>query len=476
MQNLFIIALSIYGGSLLIIGYAANRYNKTLTDYLIAGRRLSLLLAVPTVVATWFGAGSCMGVSGTVYKQGFYGVIPDPFGCALALLLAGLFFAVPFYRLKIITISDLLAKSYGASFERIATLFMIPFYIGTLASQMLAMGYLFHIVSGVDVQWGILLGSFIVLSYTVYGGMWAVTLTDFVQFGLVILGLCLILPICFKQTESASALMHQFLNEFSTLWPQGAIEWHWSSYLGRILLTGLGAIMGQDIIQRLVASKSEQVARTSAILGGILYLLLGFIPLLIGIAGREIYPNLEQPEQLIPLLAKQYLSPVLFTCFAIGLLAAIMSTADSYLLAGTSLLVNNVFLKKWPVEDERKKIKLLQYTNILFALIALLLAFSGSSIFDLMVHSGATLFVSILVPTCMALFCKSTHRTAAWSAFFGGLLVWLAYIIYHFTHLSTQHENILFSAAFFGAVGSLFAYGSGRAFSRLKRTCDTYVF
>lgn len=458
VSKICILILGSYFLMMLLVGYWIGRKINNLEDYLIAGRKLPFLLAVPTLVATWFGAGSCMGVSGTVYSQGFYGVLADPFGCAFALIIAGLFFAIPFRRLNVLTVSDLLGKAYGPRFERIATLLTIPFYIGTLASQMVAMGYLFQVVSGGAVEWGILLGSLGVLLYTVSGGMWAVTLTDFIQVALLTLGLVLLLPICFEQSPNISATTHTFLNEFTTLVPNASSNTQWLSFLGRIFMTGLGAIMGQDIIQRLMASHTEKIARSSAITGGFLYLFLGLIPLFVGIAGRDILPDLEKPEQLIPLLAQQFLSPLGFAVCACGLLAAIMSTADSYLLAGTSLVVNNVILKMYPMKTEKNKLKLVRWTNVVFALMALILALSGPTIFDLMVHSGATLFVSIFVPTTAALFWKSQHRLAAWGALFGGLIAWLGFMLIRFNFSSDHYEDVLFSAAFLGGMVSLMVY------------------
>lgn len=464
---LLISGLTVYLLTMLVIGYVASKNIKTMDDYLIAGRKLSFFLAVPTIVATWFGAGSCMGVSGTVYSQGFFGVLPDPFGCALSLLIVGLFFAIPLRRLKLLTISDLLHQAYGTRFEKAATLLTIPFYIGTLASQMLAMGYIFNIVTGGPIEWGIFLGSFIVLAYTVTGGMWAVTLTDFVQLGILIIGMLLLLPICFENTSDLAKVSSNFLHEFTTLIPNNLTtanpttntsEATWLGYGGRIFMTGLGAIMGQDLIQRVLASRDEKTARTSAISAGFLYFALGLIPLFVGIAGRDILPNLEKPEQLIPILAQTYLSPIGFTIFACGILAAIMSTADSYLLAGTSLVVNNIILKVYPIQTEKNKIKLLRWTNIIFAVFALILALSGPSIFDLMVHSGATLFVSIFVPTCAALFWKSSNRVSAWVSLIGGLGAWLGYILSHFALFQANYEEVLFSAAFFGAIISMMSY------------------
>lgn len=455
MTWIFIIGVGIYFVLMAVIGYLASRKVKTLEDYLIAGRRLPFYLALPTVVATWFGAGSSMGVSGTVYSQGFYGVIADPFGCSLALLIAGLFFAAPFRRLKLLTISDLLGQAYGARFEKISSLIVLPFYVGTLASQMLAMGYVFQIVSGSQLEVGILIGAAIVVTYTVSGGMWAVTLTDFIQFGMLSLGLLIILPIAFQEVKDSRLVMDTFVNEFSTLMPKGEqTSFSWLAYSGRILMTGLGAIMGHDLLQRFLASRTEKVARYSGVVGACVYMLLGLIPLFIGIAGRDIYPNLETPEHLIPLLAKEYLSPIAFTLFACGLFSAIMSTADSYLLAGTTLVANNVILKIRPISNEKNKIAMLRFVNLTIALIALALAFTGQSIFNMMVHSGTILFVAIFVPASAALFWKGANAPAAWLSVICGIAGWLGFIFFG----GEVNEDLLFASASFGALASLFAY------------------
>lgn len=455
-MTIFLAGIGFYFISMTLIGYLASRKVSTLEDYLIAGRRLPFYLAVPTLVATFFGAGSCMGVSGAVYTQGFYGVIADPFGCTLALTIAGLFFVAPLRRLKLLTISDLLRKAYGPLFERVATLMMIPFYIGTLAAQMLAMGYIFQIVSGFTAEAGIIFGSAIMVFYTISGGMWAVTLTDFVQLGLLMIGLIVLVPVTLEQLSQPAVVFDTFVHEFTTLVPLHNTETDWLAYTGRILMTGLGAIMGQDLLQRTMSSKSESIAKWSTLTGAVFYILLGLIPLFIGIAGREIFPDLERPEQLIPLLAQEYLSPITFTIFACGLLAAIMSTADSYLLAGTTLLTHNVLLKIWPVVDERNKIKMLRYFNLIIAMMAFALASSGPTIFDMMVHSGATLFVAIFVPVSGALFLKNATPFRGWSALVGGTAVWLGYLFYRLS-FEDLNEDLLFSAS---ALGGAFSFVS----------------
>jgi len=466
----FIIGVCLYLVIMAFVGYFASRRVNTMEDYVVAGRNLPLYLAVPTLVATWFGAGSSMGVSGTVYSQGFFGVIADPFGCSLALLIAGLFYAAPFRRLGVLTVSDLMYNAYGSTFEKVSTLLVIPSYVGILASQMLAMGYVFEVVSGMPVEIGIIIGSFIVIVYTVTGGMWAVTLTDCIQLVLIILGLVLIAPIAYNQVSDQEIVVQSFFHEFSTLIPKDSSQVNWLSYSGRILLTALGAIMSQSLIQRFLACKTERTARYSGLISAAIYFSLGLIPLFIGIAGRDIFPNLAKPEQLIPLLAKEFLSPFTFTLFACGLFSAIMSTADSYLLAGTSLLTNNILLKIWPVKEESSKIRLLRFVNLLISAMALGLAFSGQSIFDMIVHSSALLLVAIFIPASAALFWRGANRSSAWVSVIGGIVAWLGFILYYFDNLYINYDDVLFSAAVIGCIASLVCY-VGTSIFVIKNGC-----
>jgi len=131
-----------YMAAMLAVGFWASRRVKNLTDFLVAGRRLPFSLAVTTLFATWFGAGSCMGASGTAYTDGLLGVISDPFAAGLSLILAGLVYVALFRRMELLTVTDVFGRYYGKGAEVFASVLMVPVYIGWLGSQMVALGYL----------------------------------------------------------------------------------------------------------------------------------------------------------------------------------------------------------------------------------------------------------------------------------------------------------------------------------------------
>ena len=180
-SNLIVlIGVIIYMTGMLLVGYWSSRRIHNLADFLVAGRSLPFYLATATLFATWFGAGPCMGSAGTAYSEGLMGVISDPFAAGVSLILAGFFYVAFLRRLKLLTVTDIFGRYYSKNSEIFASLLMVPVYIGWLGSQMVALGYILHALTGIDSLYGIIIGAIIVLLYTIAGGMWAVTLTDFI--------------------------------------------------------------------------------------------------------------------------------------------------------------------------------------------------------------------------------------------------------------------------------------------------------
>ncbi len=464
---MIVIGLSIYLIAMMVIGLVAGSRVKDLDDYLVAGRKLPYFLVVPTIVATWFGAGTCMGVSGIAYTGGLKETIADPFGCSVALLLAALFFVKQLRKRNFVTISDMMRVAYGKKAETFASFLMIPFYVGTLASQLVAIGYIFALFTGMDTFTGIFLGALAVVIYTTAGGMWAVTVTDLVQFVFLVGSVVMLLVYSLGSVPDFFVLASTVKSDLSNILPHHLNCSGWCSYLGRWLMTGLGGIMGQDLIQRALAAKSENVAKAGTLTAAVLYLVLGMIPIIIGVAGRLSMPDLQEPELLIPIMAQKVFTPFLFTIFVIGLLSAIMSTADSYLLAGTSILVHNVIV---PLSrDDRHALLYMRTVNIILVVLALFIGMALPRIFDLMVHSGATLFVAIFVPITAALHLRHPTATAAWSSMITGLIFWLGAIIYRVNDLSTSHEEALYFAAMIGGSASLVGYAVPYIYQRYVR-------
>src|SRR5690606_7697491 len=163
------------------VGGAATRLVLTSGDFINASRRLPFLLSSMALFALWYGSETVFGASSEFMQHGLIGVIEDPFGGFLCLLLFGLFLVRPLYRLNILTLGDLFRQRYGAHVESVAAFCMILTFVGYIAAQLIALSRLFESVFGLTQNQGLLLSAAIVTAYTSAGGMWAVSLTDFVQ-------------------------------------------------------------------------------------------------------------------------------------------------------------------------------------------------------------------------------------------------------------------------------------------------------
>lgn len=459
-----IIIVSIYMLAMLFVGIITSKKIKTLGDFLVADRQLNFFLATATMFATWFGSESVMGTAGMVYRAGLKSVIADPFGASFVLILAGLFYAVAFRKLQVYTVVDIFNRYYSNKLEFLASLLMIPVYIGWLGAQIVAIGLAFHTFINIKPTLGMTIGAGIVLVYTLSGGMWAVTITDFLQMIILILGIIVLVPFVLHSCGGIKIVFDSTPKNFFYLLPETNNLSSWSTFLGKWCIIGLGCAVGQDLIQRSLSSKTVQIARWSSITAGILYFLVGCIVILIGFAGRIVIPGLENSENLVPLLAKKFLlavHPVLFGLFISGLLAAIMSSADSSLLAAVSIFCNNIFNRLVPQITDKQLLFVNRVATVVVVLLSISIALYVQQIYNLMVNSWSTLLVSIFTPVTVALYFKKFVDThACWTSMLTGLFVWLGYIFFTTGSFVINDEtmDVFYQASFFGFLSSIAGY------------------
>ncbi|MCQ2353198.1 MAG: sodium:solute symporter family protein [Victivallaceae bacterium] len=426
------IGIAVYMVVLLGIGFWSSKKINGMKDFLVAGRRLPLWMATATLLATWFGAGSSMGVAATVYEGGIGGVIADPFGGAISLLLAGVFIVGLLRKHNCMTVTDIIANRFGQGAGVYASIWMLPVYIGWIAAQVLGMGTILHILTGISVFWGTMIGAVVVLIYTVGGGMWAVTLTDVLQVGLLIIGLVIIMPFAISQSGGMNAVIER-LNpgDLSIGWGNPKSINDVTYYIGTWIIMGLGCMVGQDLIQRSLASRDEQVAISSSVLSGFLYLMIGIIPITIGFTARFILgTGIADSNQVMPRMAITILGnlhPVLMTLFLAALISAIMSSADSSLLAGSSLLVRNIIEAWFPAADDKSMLLRTRIFTVILLIISTLLAFTCKSIYALMINCWTSQLVVVFLPVMIALYAPKTSKTCVWTVMITSTVVWLFY-------------------------------------------------
>lgn len=394
------------------IGLLASRLIRSSADFLTASRRLPLLLNASALFAFWFGSETVLGASSEFIQHGFLGVIEDPFGGFLCLFLFALVFVKPLYRQNILTLGDLFRKVYGPGIERLSAFFMILSFFGYVAAQIIALGILFQTVFGLEPVTGRLLSAAIVTIYTAAGGMWSISITDFLQSLVIVSGLIAIAVYLTGLVPAASIFMEPTPHFFDVM-PATTNDMSWVDYLAAWSALGIGSLASQDIFQRANAARSERIAVRSTYLGAFLYLIFALIPLYLGLVAYQLAPDLTEGDTQYTLmsLVGLYTPMWLQVIFYGALISAIFSTCSGAILAPSSLLAENLIKPIFfPKASDHNLLIISRISVLVIGILSTLLALVSSSIYELVSQSSILGMVSILVPMYAALFHPDSQR------------------------------------------------------------------
>jgi SSS family transporter len=424
-QAVILTGVSVYMLAMLAVGYLAAGRTHSVGEFIVAGRGLPTWLLTPTVIATWFGGVAIMGFAGTAYEEGLFGVIADPFGGALALILIGLFFARLFRRLRIMTVADFMEQRFGTVAAMAITAVQLFANILWVGAMLVAFGLVAEQLTGLPMAAGIVAGALVIFFYTAIGGMWAVAMTDFVQIIIVFAGLVILFIVVLVDVGGWGVIAPQLPEGTFRMLPRENSWETWLNYLRAWTIIGLVDISAQSLVQRVSAARSERVAQNAFYLGGLGYLFFGMIPVLLGIIGSVTMPGLASPESVVPALALEHLHPVAIAIFVGAVLAAIMSSADSVLLACASLLAKNVLplVKKDPAP--RLGLVVARLSIPVFGSIAIVIAINIRDVYDLMVNANMLGLAAIIVPFVLGVWWQKANRTGALAAMAVGIAAWL---------------------------------------------------
>lgn len=407
------------------VGLWASRFVANTRDFVLAGQRLPLILAASATFATWFGAESILGAPAEFLKHGVSGIIEDPFGAAMCLFLVGVFFARRFYQLGILTFCDYFRIRYGRAAEIGSALLIVPSYISWIAAQLIAMGILLKIVLGWSMPVAVVSSTLFVVVYTVWGGMWSITLTDFLQTLLIIAGLVTVAGVLYNKTASAGPLFASLPDGFFHFFPKGDLL-GWARYGAAWITIGLGSIPQQDVFQRVMSARDAETSVKACLLSAFMYLTIALLPLYIALSGRLLYPELVVDGQMmIPDMVMRHLSLPVQVLFLGALMSAIMSTTSSAIMAPATIIGENIYKFFKPVTSDSELLAVIRAGIVGIAAVSVVMALGRDSIFELVAESSAFSLVSLFVPLTAGLYWKKATLAGCLLSMGGGLSVWL---------------------------------------------------
>jgi solute:Na+ symporter, SSS family len=423
----------IYLAITILVGWFASRYVKTASDFAIAGRRMPTFVVASGLFATWFGSETVMGASSQFVEHGLLGVIEDPFGASLCLLLIGLFFARPLYKLNILTFSDYFSIRFSKKVEWISAIFMIPSYFSWIAAQLVALAIVLQAIANIPFVWGVIICASVVLFYTYVGGMWSVAITDTVQTAIIIIGMLVLMLELVGEIGGWQQMITKTPEGFFKFTPKENTIPSWVAYFGAWITIGWGSIPQQDVFQRTLSAKSEKVAVNSAYWSAFMYLTVAAMPLVIALCGTLLYPDIKQgdTQMTIPILVLKHSSLGMQIIFFGALLSAILSTCSGAILAPATVLGENLIKPLYgeKISDE-KLLKIMRLSVIGITVIGVALSLYKSAIYELVGESSALSLVALFVPLVAGLYWKKANALGAILSMTLGTGVWTFFEFY----------------------------------------------
>ena len=397
MSFITIIIVILYLLGMISIGLYASRKVKSLQDYVIAGKQIPFWTNVHSIAATNIGAGATMGTAGLVYAVGVSGIW-IAIGASIAMALSGLFFANKLWLSGAITLPEIMGKSYTKTVHGAYTAVALFATFSVASAQMLALGLIAQVILQIDLVYAMGIAGIIMIAYTVLGGLFAVATTDVLQMSLNALGVMVILPLVGLIKVGgwegiASTLEPRFFDVFG---------------MGTVVILGIIAwvmpmvMADMTILSRMFAAKTAREAKNATLTASIGVCIPYALSIMtIGLLGAVLYPKIN-PDTVMPHMIANLLHPAIGGIMLAALFAAVMSTADSVLLASGSIVANDIFKKMYPEMDDRKLITISRVAVICIGVLAFFLAASAKGIIELMQNISAPAVV--LLPVLIATF------------------------------------------------------------------------
>jgi len=323
-----IVVIVIYLAGMIAVGWWGKRRATTQTDFLVAGRRLGPLMYAGTMAAVVLGGASTIGGVGLGYKYGISGMwLVVSIGAGVLGL--SLLFASRIQRLRVFTVSEMLELRYGPGSSVLSGVVMWAYTLMLAVTSTIAYATIFNVLFDLGRVPSILLGGGIVVLYSALGGMWSITLTDFVQFIIKTVGVFLILlPLTWSRAGGFDGIHDKLGDDAFSLTAIGG-----GTIVTYFVIYFFGLLIGQDIWQRVFTARSGEVARWAGAASGVYCLAYGVAGAAIGMAASVLQPGLANQDDAFAEIAESQLPPWLTGLVLAAALSAIMSTASGALIA-----------------------------------------------------------------------------------------------------------------------------------------------
>jgi len=398
-----------YLGLLFTIGYFVKGKVHNLTDYFLAGRRITLPIFVVTLVSTWYGG--LLGVGELSFNYGIVNWVTQDLFWYISYLFFAFFLASKIHKSRLYTIPDQLERFYDKKSRFVGAIF--NFIMVTPAPYILSMGLIFSILFGWEPWIGVVFGTLVIVFYTIRGGFIADIYTDFLQFFLMMFGVALVIPFAFLTyggfdflTNNLPATHFTFTGTWTT---QMILVWGFIAFW---------TLVDPGFYQRCYAAKDSKIPKKGILISVGFWMLFDICTTFTGMYARAASNagllNVESATTSYISIADAVLPPVLIGIFLTGVIATIMSTADSFTFLGAMNLSHDIYKKTFrPKASEKKEMLATKIGILITAGFATILALFFESIVAMWYTIGTVGISALLVPVLAGFFYKGRKSPLA---------------------------------------------------------------
>lgn len=432
----------VYFSIMFAIGFYYFTKVKTSDEYLVAGWNMGFWSIVGTIISTFCGAAVFIGWVGMGFTVGISGFFKFALPAILVSILLIVLFSKPLRRQRLYTLSDLFSERFGNRVGIIPSILSAIIYaIPTTALQIVGMSTVFKIAFGLEFKVGILLSFALILGFTILGGLTATIVTDAIQSVIVICGIVILFVASIvKGGGLAEILSHVKPEYISPAGPDG---------LSEVLLFALSVgpfyLVWESTWQRIFASKTEQVAQRAGVTGFMITGIITILPFSIGIAAREFAPLDMRPDLLFSYITVELLPPAIGGIILVGLLSALMTGADSFILQGSSSLTKSLYHRLMnPKASEKNLMFVSRLSVVIVSVLALIIAFNLTDIISMYQWALRLSATVLVIPFLATMFWRRATSIGTLSSMMAALIATLSW---PYLDLSIDHSAFGFLAS-----------------------------
>ncbi|MDR2780995.1 MAG: sodium:solute symporter family protein [Holosporaceae bacterium] len=385
----------------LIVGYFAGRHVKTMRDFSVSDKAFPTTVLVATIFATWMGGDDLIGVSERIFTVGIIFIIVQ-WAQFISLAIHAYVIApkiVADFSDKI-SVGEIMGALYGNIGQVASGIASVLFSVGYVAVQTSSIGYVCNLFFGISHTYGSLIGSFIIILYSTFGGIRAVVFTDVLQFFVLIIGIPLMASVALNSVGGFEGLISHLPASHISI--DTSSRTFWVNVVFFIVCAF--PFFNPVLIQRILMAKSAKQASNSLIIAGSLYMPFYAVIAIIALCAVVIFPDTDPNNAFLSIL-NHSLPPIVKGIAVSGVLAVIMSTADSFLNVSVVSTVRDIAAvlvhKKF---NDRQELIFSRFATIAYGIASIFISTWFYSMIDFWLYFSNFWAPTVIAPMILYMF------------------------------------------------------------------------